>query len=499
MAILTVCVNKQRKRKDGCYSVYIRVAHNGKSVYLPTDKVVSGKGLSSSMEVIDPFVLKPLSTQIVNWLDALNRQDISAWNARQVAEFLKNLNEDLVFSDYARKHIDRMIDRGQERNAKNYQLALQHMERYFGTTKVKFAQLTSINVNKWVATLSGTARAKEMYPICIRQIFRAAIDELNDYDNGIIRVKTNPWGKVKIPAADLPNKKAITAEACRAFFAAPLPESKMTDPLPELGRDVAMMSLCLAGMNTVDIFNLRKEDYYGGIIHYKRAKTTKSRRDNAYIEMRVPEVIKPLFDKYRAGDHTDRLFRFCDRFSTSDSFCANVNTGIKKICEAMGMTDPKKRYCVYTFRHTWATTAQNDCGATLAEVGFAMNHSHGYTITRGYVRPDFTPAWELNEKVIDFIFFSDATSRRVAQEQPKEEGVFRLSPKMLIRAAAFFQGKCLANFEDIGYGNIEEVTQALVAQFPADIPDRSMVQFKIVNCDNGKVYVYEHQKGKGFK
>ena len=32
------------------------------------------------------------------------------------------------------------------------------------------------------------------------------------------------------------------------------------------------------------------------------------------IEMRVPEVIKPLFEKYRAGDHTDRLFRFCDRF-----------------------------------------------------------------------------------------------------------------------------------------------------------------------------------------
>ena len=73
-----------------------------------------------------------------------------------------------------------------------------------GPVLVKFAQLTSINVNKWVATLSGTARAKEMYPICIRQIFRAAIDELNDYDNGIIRVKTNPWGKVKIPAADRP-------------------------------------------------------------------------------------------------------------------------------------------------------------------------------------------------------------------------------------------------------------------------------------------------------
>jgi integrase len=487
----------RRPRTDGFYSVYIRVTHRRQTLFIKTDKMLTKRELTRGGEISDAFVLQFCTQKILEYQERLNRHDISQWTGAQIVEFLTTPEELMPFSDYARKHIDRMIDRGQERNAKNYQLALQHMERYFGTTQVKFAQLTSINVNKWVATLSGTARAKEMYPICIRQIFRAAIDELNDYDNGIIRVKTNPWGKVKIPAADRPDKKAITAEACRAFFAAPLPETRMVDPLPELGRDVAMMVLCLAGMNTVDIFNLRKQDYHGGIIHYKRAKTTRLRTDDAYIEMRVPEVIKPLFEKYRAGDHTDRLFRFCDRFSTSDSFGSNVNTGIKQICKSMGM--PKERwYCVYTFRHTWATTAQNDCAATIAEVGFAMNHSHRQSVTRGYVIPDFTPAWELNEKVIDFIFFSDATSRRMEHEKPEEEGLFRISPKMLIRAAAFFQGRRLANFEDIGYSNIEEVTKALVNQFPADIPDRSMVQFKIVNLDNGKVHVYEHQKGKGF-
>ncbi len=488
----------RRPRADGFYSVYIRVTHRRQTLFIKTDKMLTKRELTRKGEIADAFVLQFCTQKILEYQERLNRHDIAQWTGAQVVEFLTTPDEVISFSDYGRKHIDRMIDRGQERNAKNYQLALQHMERYFGTTQVKFAQLTSVNVNKWIATLSGTARAKEMYPVCIRQIFRAAIDELNDYDNGILRIKTNPWGKVKIPAADRPNKKAITAEACRAFFAAPLPETRMIDPLPELGRDVAMMVLCLAGMNTVDIFNLRKEDYHGGIIHYKRAKTTRLRNDDAYIEMRVPEVIKPLFEKYRAGEHTDRLFRFCDRFSSSDSFGSNVNTGIKQICKSMGM--PQERwYCVYTFRHTWATTAQNDCGATMAEVGFAMNHSHRQSVTRGYVIPDFTPAWELNERVIDFILFSDATSRRMEREQPKEEGLFRLSSKMLIRAAAFFQGKCLANFEDIGYSNIEEVTQALVTQFPADIPDRSMVQFKIVNCDNGKVYVYEHQKGKGFK
>lgn len=487
----------RRPRADGFYSVYIRVTHRRQTLFIKTDKMITKRELSRSGEITDAHVLQFCSQKILGYQERLNRHDISDWTGAKVVEFLTTPDEVMPFSDYARKHIDKLIDNGQERSAKNYQLALQHMERFFGTTQVKFSQLTSVNVRKWIETLSGTARAKEMYPVCMRQVFRAAIDELNDYDNGIIRVKTNPWGKVKIPASDRPNKKAITAEACRAFFAAPLPETKMIEPLPELGRDVAMMVLCLAGMNTVDIFNLRKQDYHGGIIHYCRAKTTKSRTDGAYIEMRVPEVIKPLFEKYRAGDHTDRLFRFCDRFSTSDSFGSNVNTGIKQICKSMGL--PKEQwYCVYTFRHTWATTAQNDCGATLAEVGFAMNHSHRYTVTRGYVQLDFSPAWRLNERVIDFILFSDATSKRMEHERKEEDGLFRLSPKMLIRAAAFFQGRCIANFEDIGYSNIEEVTKALVAHFPADIPDRSMVQFKIVNCDNGKVYVYEHQKGKGF-
>ena len=266
----------RRPRADGFYSVYIRVTHRRQTLFIKTDKMLTKRELTRKGEIADAFVLQFCTQKILEYQERLNRHDISQWNGAQVVEFLTTPDEIISFSDYARKHIDRMIDRGQERNAKNYQLALQHMERYFGTTQVKFAQLTSVNVNKWIATLSGTARAKEMYPVCIRQIFRAAIDELNDYDNGILRIKTNPWGKVKIPAADRPNKKAITAEACRAFFAAPLPETRMIDPLPELGRDVAMMVLCLAGMNTVDIYNLRKQDYHGGIIWKRRVRLTPS-------------------------------------------------------------------------------------------------------------------------------------------------------------------------------------------------------------------------------
>lgn len=491
---MKACV--QKARKDGFYPVYIRVTHNRTTQYIKTDKMVTKRELSKSKDITDPVVMKFCTSVILDYMEKLNRIDTRDWTSRMVVDYLEKGDEDLSFSDYARKHIDKLIDKGQERNARNYQLALQHMESFFGTTKVTFSQMTSANIAKWINSLEQTRRAKEMYPVCIRQVFRAATIEFNDYDTGLIRIKVNPWVKVKIPQADTPEQKAISAEECRRFFAAPLPESKFKSPLPELGRDVAMMVLCLAGINAVDLYNLKKADYHGGIIHYCRAKTMHSRSDGAYMEMRVPEILKPIFEKYSSRADDEYLFNFHDRHTTSDSFDANVNIGIKKVCESIGLAK-QDWYCVYTFRHTWGTVAQNDCGATLSEVGFGMNHSSGHRITRGYIKLDFTPAWELNERVIDFILFSDHTSKQ-AQVDEEQNNMFRLSPKMLIKAAAFFQGKCLASFEDIGCSNIDDVIKRLVAELPDDIPLRSMVQFKIVNCDNGKVAVYERQKGKGF-
>ena len=94
-----------------------------------------------------------------------------------------------------------------------------------------------------------------MYPVCVRQIFKQALVDYNDYDNNVLRITTNPWLKVRIPKSDTLEKRAITMEECRAFFAASLPPTDRVKPLAEFGRDVAMMVLCLVGMNTVDIFN----------------------------------------------------------------------------------------------------------------------------------------------------------------------------------------------------------------------------------------------------
>lgn len=497
MATFKPCVQKQRS--DGFYPVYIRVTHQRKVGFIKTDKVVSKKGVTASKEIKDTFVSNFCTTLILDYTTRLNSFDTSRWSVKEVIDFLQTGDSDICFSDYARQHIGRLINNGQDRTARNYELALGHMERYFGTTQVMFSQLTSTAMTLWIKSLESTHRAKEMYPVCMRQVFRAAVKEMNDYDNDIIRIKTNPWIKVQIPQSDRTTKRAISAEDCRRFFAAPLPPSKMAEPLPELGHDIAKLVLCLAGMNTIDLYELKKEDYKRGRFCYKRAKTRHSRKDEAYFEMRIEPVILPIIEKYKADDDSPYFFNFHSRYTSSDSFCANVNNGIKQICKSLGL--PKEKwYSVYTFRHTWATIAQNDCGANIAEVGFAMNHSHGHTVTRGYIKLDFTPAWELNAKVIDFVLFSTKKSKQGMADDIDNpvDKQFKLSPKRMVYARAYFQGAVIAEVTDIGFSNVDEVMQRLVPKFPSTIPMRSEVTFRIKDVDTDKEGIYVRTKGKGF-
>lgn len=486
-------------KADGLYQVYIRIVHRSKMGYIKTNKFIHHKQVSANGELKDPVVNEYCARAILKYNDLLNRKDITALSVAEVIAYLTEDDSLENFSEYAKIHISRMIQRGQERNAKNYKLAVAHLERYLGTNQVSFAQLSSTVLKKWIQSLEQTNRAKEMYPVCVRQIFKAALIELNDEERGLIRIKFNPWLKVQIPKSDKAAQRAISAEACREFFYRPLPQTKMLSSLPELGRDVAMLVLCLGGINTVDLFNLKKSNYNNGIIGYKRAKTRHSRSDEAYFEIRVEPYILPTFEKYLAADDDEYLFNFHLRYCDSDSFSANVNNGIKKICKDMGMKK-EDYYCAYTFRHTWGTIAQNDCDANLYEVAFGMNHSHGLKVTRGYVKIDFTPAWTLNAKVIDFIFFSDKKSKqgKAKEIEEPEDKLFRLSKKMMVYGRAYFKGKVLAELTDIGFGTVEAVIKALAEKLPQDLPDRCAVVFRITNCDSQKEVVYERTKGKGF-
>ena len=483
MATLKAIVKS--RAKNGMYPVYIRITQNRQFSYVRTSWMVNDKGLSDDKkDIIDPYVIQQTSLMISDYYNKLNLSDTSAWSSSEIMNYLLEFGKDLSFSEYTRNHIEKMKARGQERTSRNYKWALQHLERFAGTDDLMFSRLTSSFLNRWIESLSVTNRCKEQYPVCIREVFKAAMKEYNDEELGIIKIK-NPWGKIVIPKADIPEKRAISASMLRKFFNVVPDRSRFTHPLMELGQDVALISFCMCGLNAVDIFNAEKGQYVDGIFHYERRKTRNSRSDKGYFEVRVPEFLKPTFEKYLSKNvDSPWLFEFHERLSTSDSFCANVNIGIKQIWEKV---DPNYKESLYAFRHSWATIAQNECGASLAEVDFGLNHSMN-RMARVYVKIDYSPAWTLNEKVIDFIFFSDKESREKSREKSKT--FERISKYNNVRAEAYVMGKKLCALEDTGFSNVDQIMDKLVTLLPKKVRN-TRVQFKITNVDKNLAQMYQ--------
>ena len=104
-----------------------------------------------------------------------------------------------------------------------------------------------------------------------------------------------------------------------------------------------------------------------------------------------------------------------------------------------------------------------------------------------YVQVDYTPAWILNEKVIDFIFFTDKESKFVEKEDKTFD---RISKYNNIRAEAFVMGKKVCALEDTGFTNVDQIMDKLTTLLPKKIKN-ARVQFKITNVDKNLTQMYQ--------
>lgn len=476
----------QNKRADGYYVVYIRLTHNRKVIYLKTDKMVTDKGITSKREVKDTFVLNFCLSTITKWIEKLNKVEHDKWTAEQVRDYLLQDDDDIDFSDFSRSYIETMRGTYMPHSVQRYEAALKSLETYANNTNIKFSELTTKFIEGWIESMKDSKRIKTQYPILVKRLFNEGVKHYNDYDTGLMRIKRNPWMKVEIPKPTTPEKKAITMEDCRTFFALQVETYKQQQAL-----DICKIIFCLAGINTADLFYMKKENLYDGIIHYERKKTRNKRADKAYIEMRVPDMLMPTFEKYKTDESDKYLFNFHRDYSCPDSLSTSLSANLHYLCKAkLGMTN--HFYTPYTFRHTWATIAQNDIGASYEEIGFALNHISTHKVTMGYVKPDFTKAWELNEKVIEKVFFTNEKSKRLShhQEQVKEASIETCA----FSADAYFMGDVVAHVEGKGYRSTDEIIDQLMVNINDNVPSTCTIQIKVKNITNDQTKYFERMR-----
>ena len=139
MATLKAVV--RNKRSDGLYPVYIRIVHRRRMSYIKTDKLICPKHVTENGDLKDAVVNEYCSRLILKYNDKLNRKDLKALSVMEVIEYLTRDSDAESFSEYAQLHIRRMEERGQARTAKNYKLAVKHLERYLGRNQLLFFQL----------------------------------------------------------------------------------------------------------------------------------------------------------------------------------------------------------------------------------------------------------------------------------------------------------------------------------------------------------------------
>jgi len=425
MAKFSTCV--RHKRNDGLYQVYIRVYHNNGLQYINTGLLVNDKGLRTTftkqgkeiVDITDHIVQKECMSRIEKYAEKCNRVNIDELDCKTLIDMLTQKGDgELSFTEYAKKYINEMINQDRDRAASNYQMAVTRLKEYIGKENILFKELTSKVIQAWIDSMKDSARKKSLYPACIRAIFNEAIKSYNDYDLDIVRIQINPFAKVNIPKQRIPEKRSESAEIIKKILTSKLDFSSNNEGISrkEMAQDVGMMIFCLAGINAADLYDLKDSALKDGWkLCYRRKKTRGKSEKGSYMEITVPKPIRHLFGKYEGKN--GKLFLFSKRYANDNDFVKHVNIGLKQICEELELIDDKdgnlkKRkkkpvldsaITTYTFRHSWATIARNKCGASTADVAFALTHASAYSVTDGYIQTDYSPNDKLNKKVIDYV------------------------------------------------------------------------------------------------
>ena len=202
-------------------------------------------------------------------------------------------------------------------------------------------------------------------------------------------IQSNPFDKFSVPR-DIPQTKdrVISEENLVRVF-----NFKGTRRVG-MARDCYVLSFFLMGMNSVDIYEC--VSYNKGVLAYDRAKTRDRRNDNAHIEIVVPDIIKPLFRKYKG---TSRVFDFYQKYSNAANFNKHINKGLHFIADELGIP----RFDFYSARHTWASIARNKLGIDKYTIHEALNHVSQLDVTDIYIQKDFTNINKANEKVVEYV------------------------------------------------------------------------------------------------
>ena len=412
-----------QKKTDKTSRVIIRVTHKRVQRFITTEIYVAKEDITKSGKVRSLGIQDEIDALVKSYRDrALGLGiAINAMSCDDVVGYLKKstaADVDLDFFAYADDYTSKMLA-AKMPSAKNYKSAINSLKRFIssdsilcrmhcvnGVYTLGFSQITAVFLSKYTKWLLASpsaksdektikigGRAESLYLGTIAKLIKEAKKEHNDEDLEVVRIKANPFSKIKIKKPPLTRKRALSVEQLIAIRDVNLAGMRRA----EFARNVFMMSFYSVGANSVDLYSL--DAIKDGRVHYNRSKTKDRRQDHAEISIEVYPELQQLIEMYADGTR-QRAFDFHRRYSDASNFNQALNIGLKQVGELVGVEDLE----FYAARHTWATIATNEVLIDKYTVHTALNHvDESMRITDIYIKKDWSIIDKANRKVLDYI------------------------------------------------------------------------------------------------
>ena len=413
-------VLKDKKRTDGTYNVKVRFTKNKKVKRISTDLFATDADLTSDLKLKEDSMTKQEADRLVlHYRTMVNSLHLDSGNY-DVSEIVNRLlckeeaEKPIDFIAFSKKWISETTIKGKD----NYTTALNSFIRFLGTEELEIKKITVdlleqyrdyiIKVRKErVKALQAEGkrvpsnRCLSLYLMSLRHLYGEAQRFYNKPDKGLMRIPHTPFEYFKIPKQEATRKRAVTPQQIKAIWSLPylnVHKGVKHTCRPDLAKDCFILSFCLMGINSVDLYNAT--ELRGNKLVYCRTKTKDRRLDKAKMEVIVPDMVLPIIEKYR--DTTgQRLFKFYKDYRDHKAFNKAINNGLKEIGDQLQIEDLE----YYAARHSWATIALNKCKIDKYTVHAALNHvDENMRVTDIYIERDFVNENKANQKVIKYVF-----------------------------------------------------------------------------------------------
>lgn len=382
-------IKRSELKVDGTYNVKIRFTLDRKVKRLSTNLFVTQQDLTKSLKFKEDTSIKREIDRLVLYYreQCLKLQlDQNHYSLDEIIEFLNGEQEKqqtIDFIKFSREWIASTTIKG----APNYTTAINALVRFVGKEELDINLITLDFLEQFKAFLIGErdARTKKLmqqgkrvtsnrtlslYLVSIKKLFNEAKRKFNKKDKNLILIPNSPFEDFKIPKQEATRKRAIPADIIKKVWKLPYKDMKKgykSTCRYNLAKDCFILSFCLIGINSADLYNATK--MRGNTIIYNRTKTKARRLDGAKMMVDIPKIVQPLIDKYK--DSTGkRLFNFYQYYGDEKTFNKAINSGLKEIGSILEVDDLE----YYAARHSWATIALNKVGIDKYIVHAALNH-----------------------------------------------------------------------------------------------------------------------------